>query len=69
MGFARSCVSHRLFRAACNGGVGSAIRKPALFDSRQLTPSGEYTFGIEGPAVDAAGHLYVVEFPAARHHR
>ena len=31
-----------------------------LFLSRQLTPSGEYTFGIEGPAVDAAGNLYVV---------
>ena len=31
-----------------------------LFESRQLTPSGEYTFGIEGPAVDAAGNLYVV---------
>ena len=31
-----------------------------LFESRQLTPAGEYTFGIEGPAVDAAGNLYVV---------
>ena len=31
-----------------------------LFESRQLTPKGEYTFGIEGPAVDAAGTLYVV---------
>jgi sugar lactone lactonase YvrE len=31
-----------------------------LFESRQLTPPGEYTFGIEGPAVDAAGNLYVV---------
>ena len=31
-----------------------------LFESRQLTPNGEYTFGIEGPAVDAAGSLYVV---------
>jgi signal peptidase len=31
-----------------------------LFESRQLTPGGEYTFGIEGPAVDAAGNLYVV---------
>ena len=32
----------------------------SLFESRQLTPSGEYTFGIEGPAVDAAGNLFVV---------
>jgi signal peptidase len=31
-----------------------------LFLSRQLTPAGEYTFGIEGPAVDASGNLYVV---------
>ena len=37
----------------------SATAEP-LFESRQLTPSGEYTFGIEGPAVDAAGNLYVV---------
>ena len=34
----------------------------ALFESRQLTPSGEYTSGIEGPAVDAAGTLYAVNF-------
>jgi signal peptidase len=31
-----------------------------LFESRQLTAAGEYTFGIEGPAVDSAGNLYVV---------
>src|SRR5580765_4936370 len=36
-----------------------AVAEP-LFESRQLTPPGEYTFGIEGPAVDAAGNLYVV---------
>jgi sugar lactone lactonase YvrE len=34
----------------------------ALFESRQLTPANEYTTGIEGPAVDAAGILYVVNF-------
>jgi signal peptidase len=27
-----------------------------------VTPAGEYTFGIEGPAVDAKGNLYVVNF-------
>ena len=27
----------------------------APFQSRQITPAGEYTFGIEGPAVDAKG--------------
>src|SRR6266436_2582548 len=40
----------------------SAAAEPALFESRQLTPSGEYTSGIEGPAVDATGTLYVVNF-------
>jgi sugar lactone lactonase YvrE len=35
---------------------------PTLFESRQLTPKGEYTFGIEGPAVDATGTLYVVNY-------
>jgi streptogramin lyase len=33
-----------------------------LFESRQLTPAGEYTFGIEGPAVDADGNFYAVNF-------
>ena len=33
-----------------------------LFESTRLTPPGEYTGGIEGPAVDAAGTLYVVNF-------
>ncbi len=32
-----------------------------LFESRRLTPD-EYTFGIEGPAFDAAGALYAVNF-------
>src|SRR6185369_17944823 len=33
-----------------------------LFESVQVTPSGEYTFGIEGPAVDPDGNLFVVNF-------
>jgi signal peptidase len=33
-----------------------------LFQSTRLTPPEEYTKGIEGPAVDAAGALYVVNF-------
>ncbi|CCE03274.1 SMP-30/gluconolactonase/LRE family protein [Bradyrhizobium sp. STM 3809] len=37
-----------------------ALAMPKLFESAQLTPSGEYTFGIEGPAVDRDGNLYVV---------
>ncbi len=36
-----------------------AMAQP-LFESRQLTPNGEYTFGIEGPAVDAGGNFYAV---------
>jgi hypothetical protein len=32
------------------GLVGAALaEQPALFESRQITPSGEYTQGIEGP--------------------
>jgi len=44
---------------------GLVAAEPALFQSRQIAPSGEYTFGIEGPAVDAAGNLYVVNFQKA----
>ena len=46
------------------GGIiaSSAIAQEAKFQSRQITPGGEYTFGIEGPAVDQAGNLYVVNF-------
>lgn len=38
----------------------SAQTAPKLFESVQLTPAGEYTHGIEGPAVDSDGNLYVV---------
>jgi sugar lactone lactonase YvrE len=40
----------------------STIAEEAKFQSRQVTPAGEYTFGIEGPAVDQGGNLYVVNF-------
>jgi len=40
----------------------SAIAAEVKFKSRQVTPAGEYTFGIEGPAVDQGGNLYVVNF-------
>ncbi|KRQ12734.1 SMP-30/gluconolactonase/LRE family protein [Bradyrhizobium manausense] len=33
-----------------------------LFESVQVTPSGEYTHGIEGPAADLDGDLFVVNF-------
>jgi sugar lactone lactonase YvrE len=42
--------------------ISSANAQEALFQASQVTPSGEYTFGIEGPAVDAQGNLYVVNF-------
>jgi sugar lactone lactonase YvrE len=44
---------------------GAAQADSTLFQSRRVTPAGEYTFGIEGPAVDAAGNLYVVNFQRA----
>ena len=47
--------------ASCRALAVGCAAEP-LFESRQLTPSGEYTFGIEGPAVDRAGNLYVVNF-------
>jgi sugar lactone lactonase YvrE len=40
----------------------AAMAEQALFESRRLTEPGEYPDGIEGPAVDAAGNLYVVNF-------
>lgn len=33
-----------------------------LFESVQVTPAGEYSFGIEGPAADLDGNLFVVNF-------
>jgi len=42
--------------------VPALAAEPVLFESRQITPTGEYTSGIEGPAVDASGALYVVNF-------
>src|SRR6266567_1461017 len=39
-----------------------AAAETKLFDSVQVTPAGEYTFGIEGPAADLDGNLFVVNF-------
>src|SRR3569623_3563368 len=33
-----------------------------LFESVQVTPADEYTHGIEGPAADLDGNLFVVNF-------
>jgi sugar lactone lactonase YvrE len=51
----------------CKLALASTVVSPALaqeirFQSRQVTPAGEYTHGIEGPAVDQNGNLYVVNF-------
>ena len=40
----------------------SNAAEDTLFVSKRITPEGEYTPGIEGPAVDASGNLYVVNF-------
>src|ERR1043165_2708116 len=40
--------------------IATAAAQP-LFESTRVTPD-EYTFGIEGPAVDAAGAFYAVNF-------
>jgi signal peptidase len=48
--------------AALTAAPGSTAAEPALFESRQVTPSGEYTSGIEGPAIDAGGTLFVANF-------
>src|SRR4051812_3872760 len=45
--------------------AGLVTAEPALFQSKQIARSGEYTFGIEGPAVDRDGNLYVVNFQKA----
>ena len=31
-------------------------------DSRDFTPEGSFTSGIEGPATDAQGHIYAVNY-------
>jgi sugar lactone lactonase YvrE len=60
---ARSEILVAAFVAALLAALMTAAgAEPALSESRQLTPSGEYTSGIEGPAVDTNGTLYVVNF-------
>jgi signal peptidase len=60
-------TSGRNFWCLCSSLVLVLATPPAqaetkLFESVQVTPSGEYTFGIEGPAVDPDGNLFVVNF-------
>jgi sugar lactone lactonase YvrE len=46
-------------------GAADSAAAQALFQSQRITPKNEYTGGIEGPASDAAGTLYVVNFKKA----
>ncbi len=57
-------ISNRIIWFLCSAValISAAAAETGLFQSRQLTPSGEYTFNIEGPAVDRAGNLFVVNF-------
>lgn len=48
--------------AVLAAGAATSAAAQALFESQRLTPPREYPKGIEGPAVDAAGNLYVVNF-------
>lgn len=65
-GYAMKSAAFGLVGISCAAYIFIATAGPVmaepLFESRQLTPAGEYTGGIEGPAVDAAGVLYVVNF-------
>lgn len=63
-------TSGRTFWFRCSLLLAAVAVTPAhgeaeLFQSRQLTPAGEYTFGIEGPAVDRDGNLFVVNIGKA----
>ncbi len=61
-GFRANIVAvYLLACAVCFAGQRAAAEEP-LFVSKRMTPPGEYTSGIEGPAVDASGNLYVVNF-------
>src|SRR4051812_34514057 len=62
---AMAITSGRNFWCLCSSVVLVLATAPVraetkLFESVQVTPSGEYTFGIEGPAADIDGNLYVV---------
>ncbi len=58
----RTALSALLCLAVATDALGAPDR---LFVSARITPPGEYTSEIEGPAVDAAGNLYVVNLHRA----
>jgi sugar lactone lactonase YvrE len=60
-------ISSRSIWLLCKLALASIVVAPCAaqqvtFRSQPVTPAGEYTFGIEGPAVDDKGNLYVVNF-------
>jgi sugar lactone lactonase YvrE len=59
-----SCTAGLALLASLAAGATAAAQE-GLFESRQLTPNGKYTSGIEGPGVDTSGNLYVVNFGRA----
>jgi len=61
-GFRAQFVAAPLIAFAISFAGHSDAAEDALFTSKRITPQGEYTSGIEGPAVDASGNLYVVNF-------
>ena len=44
------------------GGSGSALAQEELFVSTDFTEPGGFTSGVEGPACDSDGNLYVVNY-------
>src|SRR4030095_1642109 len=61
-GFRAELVATYLVACAAFFTGQSNAAEDTLFVSKRITPQGEYTAGIEGPAVDASGDLYVVNF-------
>lgn len=61
----RTALLAALVLAALSGAVEAPGAANRLFVSERITPAGEYTSEIEGPAVDAAGNLYAVNLHRA----
>lgn len=56
----RSWAAVATFACLTLGGI--AVGDEELWDARPLTPEKSFTTGIEGPAVDAAGNVYAVNY-------
>jgi sugar lactone lactonase YvrE len=61
----RNVLTNALAGACCLAAISfpaAGLTAEQLFVSKRIAPIGEYPSGIEGPAVDASGDLYVVNF-------